>query len=156
LPALRPRFVAYLDRIFVAPLTQGFLLSLGFEVVPFLERPFPLQQIFESGVRASLAENPPDLVIIVRQPLLDKCEHQRFAQAEFVLMGYANVFFVVFDVFRQFLEVVAQFRMSIGFAGLLAQIGFGLVGHSEARELKRVHDIFEADGHPFFSAATSA
>src|SRR5690242_10890826 len=76
-----------LDFMQCAPIAQGLLRRLVLEGVPSLDGAAPGEQGPEFLVSTPPAEDIPDLVVIVRQVLARKGEHQRLAEVEAILVG---------------------------------------------------------------------
>ncbi|WP_348628750.1 hypothetical protein [Mesorhizobium sp. M2A.F.Ca.ET.017.03.2.1] len=96
-------------------------MRIRFESVPLIECTPSLQQIFESGVRASFAEDFLNVTDVVLKKLTGEVQHERLAQVEFFLVRYLDVFVAVVDIVRQFIQITREFGMPIKRAGLLAQ-----------------------------------
>ena len=142
-----PTSVAELYRIELAPLPQRAILGFRLEIVPPIEHAPVLQQIPESGVGAAPAENLPNLVEVVGQKFAGEVQRQRLAEIELPLVGDPEVFVVVLDAVRQFLDIIQELGMPMDLARLLAQKGLVLAHAVAADELEGQHDVLEADRH---------
>ena len=117
--------------------------------MPLIQRAPVDQKILEPGIGAPFLEHLSNLLVVVRQELAGKVQHERLAEIELLLARYLDVFVGVVDVIRQFLllVIIERFGMPIELARLLAQEGLMVVARAAADEVEGQHQIGPADRH---------